>query len=406
MAVTGLGIVSVLGQSAAEVVRSLRESRSGIRLVPEMKALGLRCQVGGLIGEVACAALGKRAGQSMSASGTFAALACVQALESAGIAREDVRTPRVGVCVGTGYGGNGEVERVESFYREGKSPRRLGAMGPVRMMSSSAALNLAAWLGVKGRSYALSSACATGADAIGHGFDLVRHGVLDTCLAGGAEEVWRAALTFFDNLAAMPRDYNDRPVQACRPYDRDRQGMVLSEGAGILVLEALEAARARGATILAEVAGYGSANDGADMFEPNGTGLRRCIQAAMRDARELGVTAIDYVNPHGAGTRLGDPVEVETIRALFAERPPLVSSTKPLNGHSLGAAGAHEAIFTILMLRHGFVSPTLNLDHVAPECEGVRHVRTLTEVPLRTALTFNAGLGGANAALVLRSVEP
>ncbi len=196
----------------------------------------------------------------------------------------------------------------------------------------------------------------------------------------------------------------DRPERICRPYDRARQGTVVSEGAGILVLESLDHAEQRGAPILAEVIGYGSANDGAGMFEPTGRGLKRAIDLALESAGTDGRVQIDYINPHGAGTKIGDPVEVRVIREVFAAFPPLVSSTKPLNGHSLGAAGAHEAILTLLMLQHGFVVPTANLEQVDPECEGIRHVRSMLHVPLRTVLSFNAGLGGTNACLIFRKM--
>jgi 3-oxoacyl-[acyl-carrier-protein] synthase-1 len=314
-----------------------------------------------------------------------------------------LRSTRVGVVVGTGAGGFNEAAEAERLLLRHKSPARLGATGPVKIMNSTAALNLAAWLGVKGRCYSVSSACCTGTDSIGHGFELIRHELLDICICGAAEEGgWRSAWGFGEAARAISSGFNEQPTKACRPYDRDRQGMVASEGAGIIVLEALEHAVSRGAPVYAEVIGYGSANDGADMFVPSGQGLKRCIEEALSLAESNGPLRIGYINPHGVGSKAGDPVEVQVIREVFGSLSPPVSSTKPLNGHAQGAAGAHEAIFTLLMLHHGFVVPTANLEHIAPECEGIRHVQSFVEIPLETAMTFNSGLGGTNACLIFR----
>lgn len=402
--VTGMGIVSAIGNNKAEVLRSLREGISGIEFIPEMKELGLRCQVGGRVKGLDTGKIGKRTLSTMSDVAKYAAVATLEALEDAKLPHEALRSSRVGVVVGTSFGGITEVPKTEALLLAHKSPTRLGATGAVKIMNSTAALNLAAWLGIKGRCYSVSSACSTGTDNIGNGFELIRHGVLDVCLCGGAEETCHVGGAFLDNLAVSPPDFNDRPEKACRPYDRDRQGMVVSEGAGILVLESLEHAASRGAPAYAEVIGYGSANDGADMFEPKGPGLKRCIKQALQSADRHGPLRIDYINPHGAGTKVGDPVEVQAIRDVFGDPSPLVSSTKSLAGHSQSAAGAHEAIFTLLMLHHNFVAPTINLEHIAPECEGVRHVQSLMEIPLRTAMSFNAGLGGTNACLIFKKL--
>ncbi|MFN3475986.1 MAG: beta-ketoacyl-[acyl-carrier-protein] synthase family protein [Candidatus Methylomirabilales bacterium] len=400
--VTGMGVVSSIGNNKEEVLRSLCEGLSGIAFIPEMKELGYRCQVAGLVKGFKTQGIGKKPLQTMSDVARYTAAATLEALEDAKVEREALKSRRVGVVLGTGAGGINEAARAETWLLSYKRPGRLGATGVVKMMNSTAALNLAAWLGIKGRCYSVSSACATGADSIGHGFELIRHGLLDLCISGGAEESGiRNFWAFSDAVNASPVDFNDQPEKACRPYDRDRQGMVVSEGAGVLILEALEHAKSRGARVYAEVIGYGSANDGAGVFEPNGQGLKRCIEQALRSAG-LNPSRIDYINPHGAGTRLGDPVEVQIIREVFGEPSPLVSSTKGLTGHSHGAAGAHEAIYTLLMLHHGFVAPTANLEQIAPECEGIRHVQSLMETPLETVMTFNAGLGGANACLIFK----
>jgi len=404
VAVTGMGIVSCLGNNQHEVWRSLREGTSGVQFVPEMKELGYKHPVAGLVKGLATDEIGKKPLQTMSEPARYAAVATIEALRDARLPPEMLRSTRAGVVVGTGGGGTNDASAAETLLLSNKSPARIGATAIVRIMNSTAALNLAAWLGVKGRCYSVSSACSTGTDSIGHGFELIRQGILDRCICGGAEgPAWRHAWAFGDASGALPPDFDDHFEKACRPYDRDRRGMVASEGAGILLLESLDEAERRGAPIVAEVIGYGSANDGEAMWEPTGAGLTRAIEQALRVAGEThGMVKIDYINPHGAGTQIGDPIEVRVIRRIFGEPSPLVSSTKPLNGHSQGAAGAHEAIFTLLMLQHDFVVPTPNLEHVAPECDGVRHVRSPLIQPLKTVMTFNSGLGGANACLIFR----
>ncbi|HXH09409.1 MAG TPA: beta-ketoacyl-[acyl-carrier-protein] synthase family protein [Alphaproteobacteria bacterium] len=405
--VTGMGIVSSIGNSKGEVLRSLREGHSGLEFIPEMRELGLQCQVAGRVKglETALEKLGKRSLQTMSSVAKYTAVATLEAIADAQLPNDALRSRHAGVVVGTAFGGINEVPKTELMLFAHKSPTRLGATGAVKIMNSTVAVNLAVWLGIKGRCYAVSSACATGTDNIGHGFELIRHGLLDVCICGGAEENWIGAAAYLDNAFLGGTEFNARPGEVCRPYDRDRCGFVMSEGAGILILEAFEHAMARGAPVYAEVIGYGSANDGDNMFEPKGGGLERSLRQALQMADDYGLGSIDYINPHGAGTPVGDPVEVQVIREVFGQSSPWVSSTKSLSGHSQGAAGAHEAIFTLLMLQHGFVVPTLNLEHVAPECDGIRHVRTLLEMPLQTGMSFNAGLGGANACLIFRKLS-
>jgi 3-oxoacyl-[acyl-carrier-protein] synthase-1 len=403
--VTGMGIVSSIGNSQKEVLCSLRQGCSGIEFIPQMREFGYRCQVAGRVKDFGMPRVGKRFLRTMSQVARYAVVATCEALADAHLDLAALRGNRVGIVVGTGAGGMNEAARAETWLVSGKTPHRLGATGPAKMMNSTAALNLAVWLGVQGRCYSVTSACATGADSIGHGFELVQHGLLDVCICGGAEESGvEDSWAFSDALNAMPVDFNDRPHKACRPYDRDRQGMVLSEGAGVLTLEALDHAERRGARIYAEVLAYAASNDGASMFEPNGQGLRRSIEQALACIESSAPPRIDYINTHGAGTRVGDPIEVQVIREIFGEPSPLVSSTKSLTGHALGAAGAQEAVYTLLMLHHDFVAPTQNLEQVAPECQGVRHIQTMIETRLHTAMTFNAGLGGANACLIFRKL--
>ena len=399
--VTGLGIVSSIGNDKQEVLRSLRESRSGIDFIPEMKELGFRCHVGGRVKGLDMSGIPKRVLLSMSNVATFAAVAAAQAIEDAKLPLEALKSDRVAVVVGTTFGGISLPAKGEHLLRKHKNPLRLGATGLFKYMHSSAAANLAVWLGVQGRAYSICSSFCSGADAIGHAYELIARGVVDVCICGASEEsslrqIWGC----LDNWRGMPTSSNDHPARACRPYDEAREGPVLSEGAGILVLESRDDAAQRGTDPYAEVVGYGSSNDGADMFEPSGDGLRECIQQAVAASRENGAPRIDYINSHGTATKVHDALEVRIIREIFGAPSPLVSSTKALAGHSLGATGAHEAVFTLLMLRHGFVVPTVNLERIALDCEGVSHVQSLRETPVETAMTFNAGLGGSNACLV------
>jgi 3-oxoacyl-[acyl-carrier-protein] synthase I len=403
--ITGMGIVSSIGNNQAEVLRSLQESRSGIEFVREMGELGFRCQVAGRVWglEAAVAKLGKKPLQTMSDVAKYAAVAAQEALEDAlisrGVLRDDAE--KVGVIVGGSFGGINEVAKAERLLSQYKSPARLGATGSVKIMRSTVSGNLAAWLGVQGRAYSVCSSSCSGTDNIGHAYELIAHGVIDVCICGAAEEsCWKQIGGYFENWGGVPFSWNDQPARACRPYDRDRGGTVFSEGAGMLILEALEHAERRAVSPYAEIVGYGAANDGFHMFEPSGEGLRESLQQALAAAKAQGKHRIDYINSHGTGTKLHDVLEVKVIQDIFGSVSPFVSSTKGLAGHSMGAAGAHEAVFSLLMLRHGFIAPTVNLEHIAPDCEGISHVQSPLETSVETALTFNAGLGGTNACLI------
>jgi 3-oxoacyl-[acyl-carrier-protein] synthase I len=372
-----------------------------------MRELGLRCQVAGLVKglEAKVAAIGKRPLQSMSDAARYAAVATLEALEEAKMSRDVLCNGAVGVVIGGSFGGINEVGKAERMLQQYKSPSRLGITGTVKIMRSTASANLAAWLGVQGRAYSMCSSSCSGADNIGHAYELIAHGALDLCICGASEEsCWKPIGGFFDNWKGVPFSWNDQPEKACRPYDRDREGTVFSEGAGILILEAQEHAARRGVIPYAEIVGYGAANDGFDMFEPSGDGLADCLRQSLAAARERGVRSIDYVNSHGTGTKLHDALEARLIKEVFGPLSPFVSSTKGLAGHAMGAAGALEAIFTLLMIRHSFMAPTVNLEQIAPECEGIPHVLSLIEAPIEAAMTFNAGLGGTNACLIFRKL--
>jgi 3-oxoacyl-[acyl-carrier-protein] synthase-1 len=399
--VTGLGIVSSIGNGVEHVLQALRAGHSGMVYMPEMEELGYKCCIAAPVKGLDTTAVPRKAQRTMSAAATYAMLAAQEAIQDAGLPTDYLQTEKAGVIVGTALGGINEVPRAEEALAAGRKGSRLGAVGPARIMNATAAGHLAAHFGVRGRSCSISAACATGLYNIGHAYELIRWGLLDRCVCGSSEEdSWKHVGLSGDNGGGMPTDFNDRPARACRPFDRDRQGFVCSAGSGILILETLEGAERRGAKIYTEIIGYGAANDADDMYQPSGDGLRRSIAEAIRKA---GVDQIDYINAHGTGTPIGDRVEAGVIRELFSDQP-MVSSTKGINGHAQGGAGAQEAVYTILMLHHGFAAATANLENVAPECEGIRHVRVRYDGPLESAMTVNSGLGGTNACLILRNL--
>jgi 3-oxoacyl-[acyl-carrier-protein] synthase-1 len=367
-----------------------------------MQAAGFKCCLFGSVKQLDTNGIRAKSRQTMSDVAKYATVATLEALQDASLAPEEIQTEKTGIVVGTGGGGINEVTRVEHLLEAHQSISRAGATGVVKIMNSTASANLAVYLGVPGRVYSISSACNSGLDNIGYAYELIRHGLLDICICGSAEEdTWKQVGVSFDNGGAMPTTWNDRPAEACRPYDRDRQGLVMAAGAGIVILETLQHAQNRGARIYAEVAGYGSANDGEDMWQPSGKGLKHAMQEALNSAAQHGITKIDYLNPHGAGTQIGDIVEVQVIKEALGKTP-LVSSTKALTGHALAAAGSTEAIYSLLMLHYNFVAATANLQNIASECEGIRHVQILHQGLLETALTFNAGLGGTNSCLIFK----
>jgi 3-oxoacyl-[acyl-carrier-protein] synthase-1 len=340
----------------------------------------------------------------MTPVAAYAAAAATDALVDGGLNPDGLDGTRAGVIVGSVFGGISETSRMHRLLTTGKKSRA-GVVGNARQINSTAAGNLAAMLNFKARAYSVSTSFASAADNIGHAYELIKHGVMDVAVCGGAEEdCWLQIAPYFDNSGVLAVEYNARPTQACRPYDAARTGAVLSAGSGILLLESLEHALRRGAKIRAEIVGYGSANDGSDLFYPTGEGLKRAIQQALAEAADQGVHLIDYVNTDGTGTVLGDRIEAEVLRAVVGKGP-LVSSTKGLTGHALGAAGALEAVYTLLMISDNFVAPTTNLESVAPECAGLNHVQTPIERGLSAVMNLHVGLGGFNSSIIFRKTE-
>jgi 3-oxoacyl-[acyl-carrier-protein] synthase-1 len=403
--VTGVGCVSSIGRNAREVTAGLREGRSGMRFTPEMKASGFKCGVYAPVLDWDPGVVDRKARKTLSRAGEYAFASALEAMGDAGLTPGDVAGPGTAIVMGTAFAGLPDGVKTQRILAAQNNPSRAGATAVVKSMSSTAAANLAAHLGVRGRAYCLSSACSTGLDAIGHVYELLAFGQQELGLCGASEEeVWRQVGVTYDNWGGMPKTFDDRPHEACRPYDRRREGIVMSEGGATLVLETLDGARARGATVYAEVVGYGCSNDGKDMFEPTGRGLRRAIEPALAAARAGGATEIDYINTHGGASAVGDPVEISVLREVFGPASPPLSSTKGQTGHAMGATGALEAAYTLLMLRHGFKAKTANLQDVDPRCSGVTHITSVTEGPFRTALSFNVGLGGTNSAIVFQKL--
>jgi 3-oxoacyl-[acyl-carrier-protein] synthase-1 len=401
--VSGLGVVSSLGIGAAPVTAALRAGTTGIRQMPAMAEAGLKCQLFAPVADWDEALIQPgRSRQTMSRSTQFAVAAAEQALAESGLDPSSCDRERFGVVVGSALSGIHDAVATQAAGDAPGGASRSGVTSLVRFISSSAAGNLSARFGLRGRSQALCTGCAGGADSIGHAFELVANGDLDVCLCGSAEEdIWRHVGLTFDNWGAMPRETNDDPAAAVKPFSTARRGFVVGSGSGMLLLESAAHAAARGARVQAEIIGYGSANDGFDLFQPSGEGLKIAGAAALAQARVLRPgLRITYLNGHGAASVIGDPLEVEAVRTVFADDRPWFSGTKPLSGHAMGGAGSLEAVFTLLMMRHGFIVPTANLADLAPECAGVEHVRSLIDTPIPAAATWNSGLGGSNACLV------
>ena len=399
--VTGMGIVSPLGNDVATVEAALRQGRSGLRAVPEHAEHGLRSQVAGVCDVDLDAAIDRKLRRFMGNAAGYAYLSMRDAIADAGLRDEDVRNPRTGVIAGSG-GGSPQWQVETADLLRAKGVRRVGAYMVPRTMCSTVSANLATAFGIRGVSYSLSAACATSAHCIGAAADLIRHGAQDIVMAGGGEELHWGMTCQFDAMGALSTRYNDTPSQASRPYDAGRDGFVIGAGGGMLVLEEYSHAKARGARIHAELAGYGVTSDGADMVSPSGEGGVRCMRMALAGLDGQGVGPMDYLNTHGTSTPAGDIVELEGVRAAFGDDVPPLSSTKALTGHSLGAASVHEAIYSLLMLQGGFMAASANIDTLDPRAEGFPILREMREGPLKTVMSNSFGFGGTNASLVFR----
>ena len=399
--VTGLGIVSSVGTGRQAVLEALREGRSGIRFSDEYRTMGFRSHVYGPIDLPLDELIDRKLKRFMSNGAAYNYLALREAIAEAALDADQVSNIRTGLIVGSGGASTENVLLCGDTARQ-KGPRKVGPYMVTRCMNSAITANLATAMKIKGTSYTISSACATSAHCIGNGAELIQMGKQDIVFAGGAEEVHWGSSVMFDGMGALSSAYNDTPEKASRAYDANRDGFVISGGAGILVLEELEHARARGATILAELTGYGATSDGADMVQPSGEGAVRCMRMALQDVRR----PIDYLNTHGTSTPLGDLKELEAVREVFGTRAPPISSTKSLTGHALGAAGVNEAIYSLLMMQNDFICASANIEQLDPAAEGLDIVRERRDgVTLNTVMSNSFGFGGANATLVFERFE-
>lgn len=400
--ITGLGIVSSIGNNQQEVLASLREGRSGITFSQELKDSGMRSHVWGNVKLDTTGLIDRKVVRFMSEASIYAFLSMEQAIADAGLSPEAYQNnPRVGLIAGSGGGS----PRFQVFGADAmRGPRGLKAVGPyvvTKAMASGVSACLATPFKIHGVNYSISSACATSAHCIGNAVEQIQLGKQDIVFAGGGEELcWEMACEF-DAMGALSTKYNDTPEKASRTYDAHRDGFVIAGGGGMVVVEELEHALARGAHIYAEIVGYGATSDGADMVAPSGEGAVRCMKMAMHGVD----TPIDYLNSHGTSTPVGDVKELAAIREVFGDKSPAISATKAMTGHSLGAAGVQEAIYSLLMLEHGFIAPSINIEELDEQAAGLNIVTETTDRELTTVMSNSFGFGGTNATLVMRKLK-
>ncbi|MDD4965664.1 beta-ketoacyl-ACP synthase I [Halothiobacillus sp.] len=399
--ITGMGIVSSIGNNQKEVLDSLKNGRSGIEINPEQVERGFRSHVAGTLKINPEDQIDRKLFRFMGSAAAYTYLAMKEAIEQSGLTPEQVSNPRAGLIVGSGGSSCANIVETADIVRE-KGVKRVGPYMVTRTMSSTTSACLATPFGIKGINFSISSACATSAHCIGSGVEQIQFGKQDIVFAGGGEELHWSQTAMFDAMGALSSKYNDTPHTASRPFDATRDGFVISGGGGVVVLEELEHALARGANILAEVVGYGATSDGYDMVQPSGEGALRCMQQALSTVD----TPIDYVNTHGTSTPAGDMRELESLAKIFPDYKPYITSTKSLTGHSLGAAGAQEAIYSLLMMQNRFIAASANLNEIDPKAEGVNLLaKTLENVKIDTVLSNSFGFGGTNASLVMRRYQ-
>jgi 3-oxoacyl-[acyl-carrier-protein] synthase-1 len=401
--VTGMGIVSSIGNNPQEVIASLREARSGVVRSDDYARLGFRSQIHGAPTLDASAIVDRRALRFHGGGTAWNHVAMDQAIVDAGLEPADISNERTGIIMGSGGPSTRAIVEAAEITKT-KGPKKVGPFVVPKAMSSTASATLATWFKIKGINYSISSACATSNHCIGSAAEMIRWGKQDMMFAGGCEELDWTLSVLFDAMGAMSSAYNDRPAVASRAYDKNRDGFVISGGAGVLVLEELEHARARGAKIYGEIVGYGATSDGADMVAPSGEGAVRCMRLAIEGVK----TPIDYINPHATSTPVGDLKEIEAIREVFGagDKCPPIAATKSLTGHSQGATGVHEAIYSLLMMNNGFICESANIEELDPAFADMPIVRQRRDnVALRTVLSNSFGFGGTNATLVFKHVE-
>jgi 3-oxoacyl-[acyl-carrier-protein] synthase-1 len=399
--VTGMGIVSSIGNNTQEVLASLREAKSGISRSDKYAELGFRCQVHGAPSLDPQEAVDRRAMRFLGTGAAWNHVAMEQALRDAGLDANEISSERIGIIMGSGGPSTRTLIEAADTTRT-KGPKRVGPFAVPKAMSSTASATLATWFKIKGLSYSISSACATSNHCIGNAAEIIQIGKQDMIFAGGCEDLDWTMSVLFDAMGAMSSKFNDTPEKASRAYDAARDGFVIAGGAGVLVLEELEHARARGAKIYAEIAGYGATSDGYDMVAPSGEGAVRCMRMALSTVK----APVDYVNPHATATPIGDLKEIEALREVFGPKCPPISATKSLTGHSLGAAGVQEAIYSLLMMNNGFICESANIENLDPEFADMPIVRERRDnVAVGCVLSNSFGFGGTNASIVLKRLD-
>ena len=393
--VTGMGIISCIGSGLNEVLSSLKNGKSGIKSNPTYKEMGFRSHVSGSIDINLSELIDRKVLRFMSEASGFAYLAAQEALLNAGLDLSSIDTSRVGIIAGSG-GASSAAQIEASDIARAKGPKRIGPYAVTKTMGSTVSAILGTTLKLKGVNYSISSACSTSAHCIGHAAELIQLGKQDIIIAGGAEQEHWTSSSMFDAMGALSSQYNDAPEQASRAFDLNRDGFVIAGGSGMLILEEEEHAIKRNAPILARLAGYCANSDGYDMVSPSGEGATRCMDEAL----EIYGGNIDYINAHGTSTPVGDLAELGAIKNVFGDSGPVIGSTKSMTGHSLGATGAQEAIYSILMMQNDFIAPSINIDHLVEEAEGLKIAQTMIEQEVNAVMSNSFGFGGTNASLV------
>ncbi|WGE42448.1 beta-ketoacyl-ACP synthase I [Actinobacillus equuli] len=396
--ITGLGVISSIGNNKEEVLASLKEGKSGIEFVPEFAEVGMRSQVAGTIKLNPAELIDRKIYRFMGDAAAYAYLSMKEAIEDSGLTEDQVSNDRTGLVIGAGTGSaHSQLVACDAV----RGPRGVKAVGPyavTKTMASSVSACLATPYKIRGVNYSISSACATSAHCIGHAMELIQLGKQDVVFAGGAEELSWECATEFDAMGAVSTKYNDNPTKASRAYDANRDGFVIAGGGAVVVVEELEHALARGAKIYAEIVGYGATSDGYDMVAPSGEGAERCMKQALATVNG----EVEYINVHGTSTPVGDVKELGAIKNVFGDKNPAISSTKSMTGHSLGAAGAHEAVYSLLMLDNGFIAPSINIETLDEQAEGLNIVTERQDKALTTVMSNSFGFGGTNACLVFQ----
>lgn len=395
--VTGLGIVSCIGNDADTVAENLKTGHCGITQDPKMAELGFRSQISGRPECDYKEIISKRSYRFMGDAAGWAAVAMKNAIEDAGLTDAQVSNPRTGIIAGSGGPSSLEIVRAADITRKNKSPKRIGPFAVPKAMSSTVSATLATHYKILGVNFSITSACTTSLHCIGSAAEQIQWGKQDVMFAGGGEELEWSMSSLFDAMGAMSSKYNDTPGQASRAFDVDRDGFVIAGGAGMLVLEEYEHAVARGAKIYAEIVGYAATSDGYDMVAPSGEGAERAMRMALKDAE---LETVDYINPHATSTPVGDIAETNAIERVFGLNGPYVSATKCLTGHSLGAAGVQEAIYTLLMMDRNFVAPSINIENLDPEIPNINIAREAIETEVKTAMSNSFGFGGTNGSVI------